>query len=380
MGFSFEDRFYSDGGRPVTSKAQQSSVSEKNDRSDLMHGLACPDCRGPLSLTEKISCRVCNREWLVIDGIPHFVEKFPYWGEMPLQQMQEVNRLSDAGSWRAALRESPDPVVRKAAEMILNVERANWQWLLDLPPQSRVLDVGAGTGTNSHGLGMHYQEVVALEPVLERVQFMQKRFAQEKLSNVKVVRSSLWTLPFEPESFDLVAMNGVLEWVASGEIGDPRELQQKALKNMFGLLRPGGALYIGIENRICPEYFVGYADPHCGLPYVTVLPRPLAQLFATRKGQNGYRNYLYSSGGYRKLLEEVGFTDVVIYVAEASYNHPRFYVPLKNNIFSYYSRNFDPMRSSRFRGFVRTALLNLGLAKYLTDSYAIVARKREAKL
>src|SRR5258708_40339964 len=100
---------------------------------------------------------------------------------------------------------------------------------------------------------------------------MQERFAQEYLSNVEIVRSSLWALPFGPESFDLVAMNGVLEWVAEGQPGDPGDLQERALKKVCGLLRPGGALYIGVENRICPEYYIGYLDPHCGLPFVTVL-------------------------------------------------------------------------------------------------------------
>src|SRR6202044_2316930 len=109
--------------------------------------------------------------------------------------------------------------VQRASTMILNLDRANWQYLVDLPPESRVLDLGAGTGTTSHALAQRFREVVALEPVLERVQFMRLRFAQENLSNVQLVRSSLWTLPFAPESFDLVAMNGVLEWVAEGRAG-----------------------------------------------------------------------------------------------------------------------------------------------------------------
>jgi ubiquinone/menaquinone biosynthesis C-methylase UbiE len=128
--------------------------------------------------------------------------------------MREVNRLAQFGNWKKVLLDSPEPSVQRASAMILNLERANWHCLVDLPPNSRALDLGAGTGTTAHALAMHYREVVALEPVLERVQFMQQRFAQENLSNVQVVRSSLWTLPFAPESFDLTAMNGVLEWVA----------------------------------------------------------------------------------------------------------------------------------------------------------------------
>ena len=69
---------------------------------------------------------------------------------------------------------------------------------------------------------------------------MRQRFRQEELGNVKPLRSSLWILPFADSSFDVVAMNGVLEWVATGQSGDPREIQERALKNAFRLLRPGG--------------------------------------------------------------------------------------------------------------------------------------------
>jgi SAM-dependent methyltransferase len=312
----------------------------------------------------------------VIDGVPQFLEEFPYWGEIPLDRMKEVNRLAATGPWKAALLESPDPAVRKASGMILNLDRTNWHWLLNLPPESRVLDLGAGMGANSHALGLQYREVVALEPVRERVQFMRQRFAQEGLSHVKVVRSSLWTLPFPPASFDLVLMNGVLEWVAEGRSGDPREIQLQALRNVHRLLRPGGAFYLGIENRMCLGYFIGYPDPHCGLPFVTVLPRPLAHWYARKKGKpDGYRNYLYSSRGYRKLLHQAGFRQLEVYLALPSYNHPRFLIPIDGSIFSYYTRNFTPANPSPVRELMKQVLLRMGLAKHVEFSFVILARK-----
>jgi SAM-dependent methyltransferase len=342
---------------------------------NLIEDLVCPACYGPLQrLVEELGCPKCALDWPIAGGVPHFVRNFPYWGEIPREQMVEVNRQAETGDWKAALLKHPDPSVQRAAQMILNVERSNWHCLVNLPPGSRVLDLGAGMGANSHGLARCYREVVAVEPVLERIQFMQHRFRQERLDNIKVVRTSLWELPFAAESFDLVAMNGVLEWVAEGRSGDPEQLQMDALRNAIRVLRPGGYLYLGIENRLCLGYFVGYRDPHCGLPFVTILPRPLAHWYARKKGRNGYRNYLYSSRGYRKLLRKAGFSRVEVYLALPSYNHPRALIPLDRKIFSYFSRSFNGSTGG-LRDSLRHVLLKTGMLQYFEYSFAIVAQK-----
>jgi SAM-dependent methyltransferase len=339
--------------------------------------LACPRCEGVLNNTgETLRCDRCRVSWPVQDEVPQFVEDFPYWGEIPQETMRVVNDRAAKGSWRGALLDLDDPVVKRASEMILNLDRANWHWMMDLPPNSRVLDLGAGTGANAHALGKRFQEVVALEPVRERIDFMRRRFSQEGLTNVKPLRSSLWVLPFAKNSFDMVAMNGVLEWVAVGQEGNPKELQTRALQNVYRMLKQDGYFYLGIENRLALGYFAGYPDPHCGLPWATILPRPLADRYVRRRGQTeGYRNYLYSGGGYRKLLESVGFNRIEIYLALPSYNDPRFFIPLKGHTFDYYSRHFLADSTDWRRRWFTKTLSNLGVLKHLQYSFAILARK-----
>lgn len=350
---------------------------EGMDQEEHADRLVCPACRVPLQASsERVKCPQCGEAWPIINGIPHFVGEFPYWGEIPVEQMREVNRRAANGPWMEALLHSQDPEVQRASQMILNLNRANWQYLVDLSPASRVLDLGAGTGTTSHALALNCREVVALEPVLERIQFMKYRFTQERLWNAKIVRSSLWTLPFSDESFDLVAMNGVLEWVAAGLSGDPEALQKRALKNAWQLLRPGGSLYVGIENRLALGYFLGYPDVHCGLPWVTLLPRSVANWYAKRRGQSeGYRNYLYSSAGYRRLLQQVGFRSVKVYIAQPSYNHPRYLIPLEGDAYSYYHHLWGTTPSRPARKLLDKLLLSLGVFKHLEYSFAILARK-----
>ncbi len=354
-----------------------SSTPTRSREADVRNAdLHCPACASLLvETTSAVTCSKCRQSWTVQHGVPEFVTDFPYWGEIPHEHMTEVLANAAARGWKSALLDSPHDCVRRPSEMILNLDRANWKWLTGLPAESRVLDVGAGMGANSHALATRFRGVVALEPVSERIEFMRHRFAQEGLANIRVVQSSLWTLPFAPESFDLIAMNGVLEWVPQGQTGDPRELQLRALRNMQRLLRPGGSFYLGIENRFTPGYFVGHPDPHCGLPYVTILPRPLAHWYARRRGQPGYRNYLYSSRGYRRLLKSAGFRNVDIYVALPSYNHPRYLIPLQRNIFSYYTNNFSAVPRSRIRSILHKLMLNSGMMQHLEYSYVILAQK-----
>lgn len=337
--------------------------------------LCCPACKAQLcSGVATVVCAGCGESWPVRDGIPYFISSFPYWGEIPQETMTAVLR-EGAKSWRAALLTSEDPSVKRASEMILNLNRANWSLLANLPPESRALDLGAGMGAISHSLALRYREVVAVEPVPERVRFMSQRFDQEGIRNVRIIQTSLWDLPFPDGSFDLIVMNGVLEWVATGRPGNPRRLQEAALKAAARLLRPGGVLYVGIENRFTVGYFLGYPDPHTHMPWVTVLPRFLANFYARRKGTpEGYRNYLYSAAGYRKMLRKSGFASVDCYLAIPSYNHPKFYVPLDDRVFSYFLRTFSA-NATGIRQVIRRFMLRLGLAKHLEYSFALLATK-----
>src|ERR1017187_3027144 len=81
--------------------------------------LACPECGRPLRQDhQELQCPECLNSWPVIDGVPHFVGEFPYWGEIPQEQMQGVNRAAAAGPWKSALLDSPETSVRGASDMI----------------------------------------------------------------------------------------------------------------------------------------------------------------------------------------------------------------------------------------------------------------------
>jgi len=342
----------------------------------LARGLVCPDCGEAIRVSsDGVGCTACQLGWPVVEGIGRLVQEFPFQGQTPANQMREVNRVRAAQNRGSALLESERASVYRHSEMDLSVEIANWHWLVNLPAESRVLDLGAGMGTHSHALALRFREVIATESVPDHIQFMRQRFAQERLSNIKIVRTSVWDLPFAERSMDLVAMNGVLARVAEGVPGDPGELQRKALRKVARVLRTGGYVYLGSENRYFSKYFLGHADPNCGLPWVTISPRPLAQWLARRKSPGGYRNYLYSSRGYWKLLQNAGFTDIKLFAAIPSYNLPRFLIPMKGREFQHYSRSFEGSPKNLMRRAIKAALLKTNLLQNFVHSFAILARK-----
>jgi SAM-dependent methyltransferase len=78
-------------------------------------------------------------------------------------------------------------------------------------------------------------------------------------------------LPYPENCFSGVLCTDVLEHVPS-----PAQLAQEIAR----VLRPGGICYFSTENKKSPVFLV--ADPHYGLPLMTLLPRRLREFFVVR--------------------------------------------------------------------------------------------------
>jgi hypothetical protein len=137
-------------------------------------------------------------------------------------------------------------------------------------------------------------------------------------------------LPFPDESLDLVCLNGVLEWVgASIKSLPPREGQLSVLREINRVLKSSGSLYIGIENRVGLKYFLGDRDEHSSLRWTTLLSRSVASVICRIHNKGEYRTYTYSVRGYKRLLQEAGFTAAVFFAEIPNYRKPGNIVPLK---------------------------------------------------
>src|SRR5258708_40143347 len=118
---------------------------------------------------------------------------------------------------------------------------------------------------------------------------MRCRIGQVRVENVRIVRARYPDFPFAPQSFDLVVFNGILEWLPAGHPSEnPAAVQLAGLRKAYDLLRPGGHVYVGVENRWCYEYFLGARDPHVKIRWVTIVPRRVANWLMDRANAHRY--------------------------------------------------------------------------------------------
>jgi len=127
---------------------------------------------------------------------------------------------------------------------------------------------------------------------------------------------------------DLAVLNGVLEWVGLNNEGrNPNAIQQQVLGEMFRVVRPGGWLYVGIENRWYPRTLL--RDPHVGLPLVDALPRPLANVLSKAISKRPFQAYIYGHRKLRRMILGAGFSEVSVFSPFTGYQFPLLYIPIR---------------------------------------------------
>lgn len=348
----------------------------------------CPNCSTPVLEKEKgYLCESCNTLWEKRKEIPCFTKNESYWGELSQERMRELIESAERNSWKDAIKSLRDSKP-STYDYCVDESRANWRFLLPVTEQSVILDVGSGWGTLSFPLAKDGARVVAMDSVYERVRFVNIRRKQEGITNLQAVWANVLRLPFPDSSFNLVIMNGVLEWVGLSDLSrDPLLVQKQALQEMYRVLRPGGYLYIGIENRWGIDNWIGIRDSHSGLRFITLLPRPVANIYSRMKKGQGYHTYTHSHRIYNLLLKKTGFSMVKFYLPVPNYRNFNYLIPWGNcAAFKYcfmdliQSRIFMASALVRNLFYLAKLALFLGLVgpmRWFMSSFSIVAKKGE---
>ncbi len=349
---------------------------------EIAKDLRCPNCGGMLEIVglDGPKCTICSQSWETYDGILDFSDHDFYWNQIPQKEMQEIIQSAYSLGWKKAVKKYFGNTREYLQEYIVDESRADWHFYIPISADSTVLDVGCGWGAVSMGLARFYKKVFAIDSTIETLKFVNIRARQEGITNLLPIRlNSLDRVcsPFPTSFFNMVVLNGVLEWIGNDRSDKtPRKLQEEALRKVFSLLKSGGYIYIGIENRYYLEFFFG-KGPHHELPIVGVLPRKIGNLITKIITGKPHRTYIYSMGGYRNLLSKVGFTQIKFYWPIPSYRFPKTIIPLESNKALKYWKNQIMMCNNLKRivyKYIPTEIIPL---QFLCYSYAIVAKKEK---
>jgi hypothetical protein len=193
-----------------------------------------------------------------------------------------------------------------------------------------LLDIGAGWGQVSRPLA-RLRPVVALEPVAERLAFIQAAARQEKVQD-RLTYLGVDYLEVEFETrFTVICAIGVFEWVGAFQnTTDPQERQRAFLRKTRRELADGGALILGIENRLGLKYLLGCPDDHIGVPHIACLPAELAARRWKESTQNTLRSFTYSLVELDRLLHDAGFDQIDFFAAFPDYKLPERIITLSD--------------------------------------------------
>jgi SAM-dependent methyltransferase len=157
----------------------------------------------------------------------------------------------------------------------------------DARPELPWLDIGSGLGTFVLLSALNGRRAVGVEPGAEELALARERAAALPAGDPEAFSSGIGeALPYPDASMGGALLHDVLE-----HVGDWRVVLREARR----VLAPGAPLYVK-----GPSYAVRFVEPHYRLPWLPMLPRPVARRYLRAVGRDaGYFDHL----GYRRRGE-----------------------------------------------------------------------------
>jgi ubiquinone/menaquinone biosynthesis C-methylase UbiE len=148
-----------------------------------------------------------------------------------------------------------------------------------------LLDVGSSTGIIDDFLADYFLKVTGIDIDKEAIHYAQTTF---KKDNLQFRVDDLMELSFSDNTFDVVICTQIYEHVPDAQI---------MIREIFRVLKSRGICYFAAGNRI------SLMEPHYNLPFLSLLPRPLAHLYMKLACKGDYYHEKHMTlPGLQKLI------------------------------------------------------------------------------
>jgi 2-polyprenyl-3-methyl-5-hydroxy-6-metoxy-1,4-benzoquinol methylase len=265
-----------------------------------------------------------------------------------------------AGAWAACYSDPESPSV--SARNLISRQRIALEMVeAGAPRAARVLDVGCGTGRMAATLMRRGYEVWGLDIAETMV-----RHAREHCGSDRFRVGDIERLPFRDHTFDAVVCLGVVEYL---------EVDERALHEIWRVLKPGGTAVVTTPNAICPFYPMARLLAGA-MNAVRVLHHFVTYRLRGRQAPVGQapreiHHRRYYRGQWLRLLRSVGLEPEEWVCHSWGWYSSSYRIPLASQL-ARLAGLFRPARVSRAPGgFVRKRALNWLLAEQVVRVRAV---------
>lgn len=327
---------------------------------------------------EKLVEKIDENFWIEKEIQGHYSdiksnEEIEIINQLKKERWQDVvaNRFSEKNPWLYSI------ITDRGRSLFLD--------FIPLKNGGNYLDVGSGWGQIAIPLSRH-GNVLCLDITVSRLKIL-KEIARQEKSKLLYLCGNYTTFPFEDNQFDLIILNGTLEWIALGISSKSIwQVQVEALKKTFNILSSGGYVYIGIENALGLKYIFGAPDDHTSMEYFVFLDEERAKLVYNKKFPNKkLPTKTWSLIEYKKMIAEAGMEITEIYGCFPDYKLIRQMIPLKD-VNSLIADNGLPhvehsgtdgtiLPTNELLDAVYRLLAKNNIAEYFCPSFGIIAKK-----
>jgi len=164
---------------------------------------------------------------------------------------------------------------------------------------SKILDIGTGSGVIAYELGKISKNVYSVDVVDERI--VKDNFVFKKIKDAK--------LPFKNNEFDIIISNHVMAHVRNDEMH---------LKEIRRVLNKDGVVYLSMLNKLW------LLEPNFNLLFLSWLPKKIADLYVRLSGKGKYYNVnpLIYRAFIKKINKYFTYKDVTIKIIKQKLSVP----------------------------------------------------------